>query len=173
MRSVGFIIALSIFATNASTTEWFGEWATGETEAGTYLYAATVNDSGNLLGQYCSPSDGKCIWLLGMASACKEGDHYPILANSDVGARHIYVYCSERRNNNLYNYVFTDFDAIQEIVTKGIIVGFAVPLQSDKFRVIRFDLAGSNRAILSMQAAVEKAQRAAPSKDSGTEDFEL
>jgi len=164
---------LIVAVSSASRAQSFGTWTTGVTDSGEMLYAATVNDSGNLLGQYCSSSTGNCIWLLGMSTACKEGDQYPVLANSDAGAAHIMVYCSAKLDNGLYRYVFTEFDSINHIVTKGLRVGFAIPLQADQFRVVRFDLGGSNRALALMLEAAQKAQTKPSSKATGTRDQDL
>lgn len=145
-----------------------GAWTTGVTNDGGAVYAATVNDSGSLLGQYCFPGEGGCIWFLGMGTSCEEGARYPVLANSDSGATHISVYCSAQVENGLYRYVFTEFDAIDELVKKASRVGFAVPLQSDNFKVIRFDLVGSNRALEVLATAVAKLQESAKTKPSPT-----
>lgn len=167
-------IVFSIASNSSSHAESFGKWHTGTTNSGEKLFfAVTANDSGNLLGQYCSPSTGNCIWLLGMNASCKEGDQYPVLANSDKGAAHILVYCNAKLDNGLYSYVFTDFDTVNDFVMKGSKIGFAVPLQSDQFRVVRFDLIGSNRAISTMRSIAEKTHRRSPSKTTNTRDQDL
>ena len=142
-------------------------WTTGVTDSKDTLYAATVNDSGNVFGEYCKVKDGSCVWLLGMSSACKEGDQYPVLANSDAGSVPVTVYCSAKIAEIGFRYVFTDFKAIDSIVTEAIRVGFAVPLQGDQFRVLHFDLSGSTRAIKQLQAEL---QRRVPPKQPGTSD---
>lgn len=146
------MLLLSPFA----QAEQAGAWTTGVTNDGEAVYAATVNDSGNVLGQYCFPGADSCIWFLGMRTACEEGSTYPVLANSDSGAAHISVYCSDQVDAGLYRYVFSEFDQIDELVRKGMRVGFAVPLQSDNFRVVRFDLTGSVRALDLLETAAAK-----------------
>ena len=136
-----FIIVIIIMALPSHS---FGEWLNGVTDDGESYYAATMNDSGNILGLYCYPASDNCIWLLGMSTACKEGDQYLVLSNSDKGSSPITLYCHRKLTNNVYSYAFTDFDLINNIVTKGIRVGFAVPLESDQFKVIRFNLSSSN-----------------------------
>ena len=142
--------------TNAQQS--FGAWITGETDSnktGVKLYfAATTNDSGNLLGQYCGAEN--CIWLLGMNSSCQSGDSYPVLTNSNKGSIPLYVHCDAKLDNGLYRYVFSNFDAINELIIKGTRIGFAFPLQSDEFRVVRFDLTGSSRAISTMGSAAQE-----------------
>lgn len=167
------VVVLFTATSGVSRAQSFGTWTTGATDSGDFLYAATINDSGNLLGEYCSPSTGNCMWLLGMSTACKEGDQYPVLANSDAGAAQISVYCSAKLDNGQYRYVFTEFDAINNLVTKGLRVGFAVPLQADQFRVIRFDLGSSNQALELMRQTAQAVQKNSPSRTTGTRDQNL
>ena len=149
------------------------EWLTGLTNAGDFFYAATVNESSNLIGEYCSSTTGDCMWVLGMKSACKEGDSYPVLANSDIGTSNLEIHCSVKLDNGYYRYVFTDFDAINNIITKAIDVGFAVPLQAGQFRVLRFDLTGSNRALTSMLSTVNRAQEKLKTNRPSTRDVNM
>lgn len=171
MKSIAHVVlTLATVWLSTAQAQSFGTWDTGTVDSGDALYATTGNDSGNLLGQYCFPADGSCFWLLGMSTGCKEGDQYPVLSNSDAGSAHLEVLCSTQLDNGLYRYVFTDFDAIDNIVTKGLRAGFAVPLQGDQFRVVRFDLRGSNRAVAVMKSAAARAQRSSPAKPTGTKD---
>ena len=153
MRITTLILLASAAAYSVSAqAENFGAWFTGETNDGNFVFAATVNDSGNLLGQYCSPKTGNCLWMLGISTACKLDDKYPILANSDIGAEHLSIHCDKQYEDGLFRYVFSKFDSIDGIIKGGLRVGFALPLQSDNFRVIRFDLSGANRAIKFMHS---------------------
>jgi hypothetical protein len=136
-----------------------------------YVYAATVNDSGHVLGQYCY-SEGTCLWLLGLRTRCSENEKYPALVNADAGAQSIEIYCAGELPGTpgLYTYAFTEFDKVTEFVTKSNRVGIAIPLQSDEFRVIRFDLNGASAAIASMQKVA--AQKTRPARQ-GTRDQKL
>lgn len=137
----------------------FGNWMVGSSSDGASLYAATINDSGNILGQYCSTDNAECIWLIAMTTGCEQGNKYPVLANSDSAASHLEVYCSGKLDGGLYKYAFTNFDLIDDLVRKGSKIGIAIPLQRDQFIVVRFDLAGSMQALTQMRAAVsEKAK---------------
>jgi hypothetical protein len=133
----------------------FGTWTVGTTTNGEYVYAATANDSGNVFGQYCSPSDETCYWLLRLNLTCKIGDSYPLLVNADSGAIHLSVYCFNKLNDSMFQYAMTDFDKTNVMIRGNSRIGFAFPLQSDQFRVIRFDLGGAIAAVNSM---LEKAQ---------------
>jgi hypothetical protein len=134
----------------------YGSWFVDASNSGGFLYAATLNDSGNLFGQYCFLGDGSCMWFLGMSIACKEGEQYPVLVNSDLGAYQLVLLCTGKIENVAYRYAFADFDAVDKIVKKGLRVGFAFPLQSDQFTVIRFNLDGSKSAVTSMREVAIK-----------------
>lgn len=181
MRNLFAILTGMIFVPIAQAAD-FGSWFSDITTSGEAVFSATMNDSGNLLGQYCYLEQGNCVWLLGMDTACKEGDKYVVLANSDTGAAHISVYCGGQLKTGTYQYIFSEFDAVDNIVKEGSRVGFAVPLQRDNFRVVRFDLKGSKQAIVAMQTAVQRAAEKAAerssrqrnqSKSKGTKDLIL
>lgn len=109
-----------------------------------------------------------------MSTACNEGDKYSVLANSDAGAAHISVYCGAQLKGGLYRYIFSEFDAVDNIIKEGARVGFAVPLQSDNFRVVRFNLSGAKSAIALLRAAAEKAaENKTTTKPKGTKDQNL
>jgi len=148
------IVTLLILTGSNSIAQFFGDWFVGD-KPGQYHYAITINDSGAVLGQYCFPS-GNCVWLVAMSARCNEGDQYPILANSDAGAAHLAIQCNGQLENGLYRYVFTDFDLVDSTMKKGSLVGFAIPLDQDQFRVVRFRLNGVKSALATMQSRVEK-----------------
>jgi uncharacterized protein YqjF (DUF2071 family) len=136
------------------------------------MCAGTLNDSGALFGEFCFPESGSCVWLLGMSTICKEGDKYPVLANSDAGSEHLEIYCDQQLDDGLYRYVFANFDAVDDLVKKGTRIGFAIPLQVDQFKVVRFLLNGATPAITSMREIAEKKvnpQKIKPKKN-GTSD---
>lgn len=170
MQRILLAIVLTVILSPLSYAESFGSWTTGVGTSRTYHYAATVNDSGALLGIYCYPSENSCVWILGTFTTCEKGDSYPILANSDTGAIHLSILCDGKADNKLYRYAFTNFDAINDLIKKGAKVGFAVPLQSDEFRVIRFDLGGSNRAIAAMTEKANRETESSPPLKSNTKD---
>lgn len=150
----------------------YRHWETGVTENRDLVYAATVNESGSVLGQYCTPREGQCVWLLGTASACKDGDRYSVLANSDQSAQQLDVYCGRQVDDGLYQYVFSDFSKIDSLVRNGLRIGLALPLQSDNFVVLRFDLGGATYAINSMKQHIATMQKkiAPASAPKGTKD---
>lgn len=168
------LLALIGIPTLDLQAQTFGSWTT-ITNNREYLTALTQNDSGNVLGQWCYPSNGSCIWILALKTQCEKGSEYPVLVNSENwGSASLQVYCDGPLSNmpgpSLYRYVFTNFDGITNPVMKSPRIGFAFPLQGDQFTVVRFDLAGAPSALRAMRAAA--ANRVQPGRR-GTLDEKL
>lgn len=151
------LLAIAGFALlqNSSFAQSFGGW-TVELKGRDYIYAATVKNSGHIFGQYCYSDSGNCIWMLGIRTRCREGAKYPVLANADTGAAQLQIYCFGSLDTGEYVYAFTDFEDIDRIARSGQRVGFAIPLEEDKFRVVRFDLLGATSALNVMRAAASR-----------------
>ena len=135
----------------------YGSWTTGLVSEGDGLYAATVNDSGHVLGQYCFPSSGNCFYVLGLDTSCKKDNSYPVLINSDAGSLKLDLVCDGALDSGKYRYLLNPFDDIDDIVKKANRLGIAIPLRGDQFTVIRFNLNGSNESIAAMRAAASQA----------------
>lgn len=163
-RSILFGGVLFLAAAPLGLSQTFGAGEAGALTDQSGFYAVTVNDSGNLLGMYCFPETDTCIWLVGMVTRCDEDHVYPILANCDTGSLHLELTCGEALENGLYSYVFNSFDSINDLVLKSYKLGLAIPLEGDQFRVIRFDLQGSNEAIVAASTAAAASRRQAPAK---------
>ncbi len=136
------------------------------------FYAATINDSGNVFGQWCDLDDRSCFYLVAFPTRCEEDDKYPVLINSDKGSFSTTLICRGKlKNRNLYRYVFANFDQIDGLAKSAQRVGVAIPLEGDEFRVIRFSLVGASVALTAMRAAGD---RAVPASDRrGTRDQNL
>jgi hypothetical protein len=164
LLSVFFFIALG--ASSLARAEDNGKW-TVVTDDPAMMYAVTFNDSGALFGQYCYPEEGSCLWLLGASTQCEKGHQYPVLANADGGAIPLKLVCqgsSKTGNDVKYTYVFTDFDAVSNLVKNASRIGFAVPLQADQFKVVRFEVDGSAEALAAMRAKASAAMDNAKTK---------
>jgi len=169
MRKLASAVLLVLSLAVQAGAQEVGNWRI-DTKSPEYVYAASVNDSGGLLGEYCFIRDNNCAWLLGMSTACDQGASYPVLANADSGAIQLQVYCDGQLDNGLFRYVFTEFALIDDTVKKSSRIGFAIPLQSDQFKVIRFQTKGAVPALTIMRGAAER--RSGPG-NSGTKDQEL
>jgi hypothetical protein len=139
------VFTASTTITVAQEGQW-GAWTAGLAEDRQSSYAGTINDSGNLLAQYCFLSSGNCVYLLAMSTACKDGSRYPVLVNSDAGSFSTEIVCGGPLNGR-FRYLFSNFELINSAVRDAARIGFAVPLSGDNFRVTRFDLNGSRQAL--------------------------
>lgn len=133
----------------------FGDWSVGVMAGEEGIYAATVNDSGGLLGQYCYKENSKCLWLLANDINCDAGSKYSVLINADSGAATTQVACVKIGGKS--RYVFVDFDLIATTVRDSEWIGIASPLKNGRFQVSRFSLAGAARAVALVNKAVESA----------------
>ena len=103
--------------------------------------------------------------MVSMGINCKEGDQYPALINSDAGACSLNLVCGAKiENENLL--VVNKFEDIDGILRKATLIGFAVPIDNDQFKVSRFNLDGSINAIDLMRAAFEAKKKSEPQKSS-------
>lgn len=147
------LLALLAGAAPLARAAGSGQW-TVSTDNPDMMYAVVLNDSGALFGEYCYPGKQSCMWLISLSTACEDGHQYPVLANSDSGAVHLSIQCQgpiSSGQEKSYAYAFTDFDAVDDLVTHSRRVGFAVPLESDRFRVVRFNIEGSARALAELR----------------------
>lgn len=167
------LVALLVLAQSA-TGQTFGSWtvdASGYARGSSdNVYAMTINDSEAGFGQFCYPASGSCLWILATKTGCKEDSRYPVLASaSKGGAIALEVYCGGKFSD-YFRYIFTDFDAVNELVKGGGRIGIVFPLASGEFRVTRFDLDGATTAISTMRSRAENhAQKA----NTGTRDTKL
>ena len=150
----GILIALLSGSTALSPVvaqSSFGSWYAGASDDKAKHFAITLNDSGNMLGEYCYPkSGGNCYWMFAVSAACVKGDKYPVLVNAESGALYLEIYCYEPAQTGLSQFAFTDFDRSNNIIAKNSRIGIAMPMQGDQFRVVRFDLNGATAALGAM-----------------------
>lgn len=148
----------SAFA-DGTSKEWF--WVTDDSD--NFYYAATLNSSGHLIGQYCFFKSGDCKYLLGAGITCTEGNEYPALINSTSGSTHVTIICGGKvGDQNVF--LLSPFDDIDSIIRNADRIGIAVPMENDKFKVSRFSLSGSTHAIESMRSSAEKKMSKKPVK---------
>lgn len=129
----------------------FANWVTGAMDDNEGYFAATVNDSTSIFGQYCYTGSGQCLWLLAVNINCEDGSRYPVLINGDGGSAQMEIVC--KKLGDKPRYVFSNFDAINNSVKSSKkYIGFAFPLESGLFEVNRFLLDGAPEAIGRMKA---------------------
>ena len=163
-RYAGMAVAMS------GLLAWSGVGLAGDQRVGDWTWniddpelfvAGTENAAGHALAQVCDPSDGSCMYVVGFDIHCDPGHEYPVLVNSDAGSAQLEFVCGDRAGDqNLL--VATDFEAIDDIVKSANKVGFAIPMQGDDFKAVRFSLVGSNEAIDAMREAAATFSRFEP-----------
>jgi len=142
------------------------QWHWGYSADRTNLYAATENDAGSALGQYCWPQSGECYYLLGIDASCDTGTDYPSLVNTEHSAFQVDLYCSHTFQGR-HIYIVGDFEKFDEAVRRSLTIGIAIPMQSGHFQVNRFTLNGSERSIDAMHNASSTYRPGAPTPSPG------
>ena len=143
---VGAALAAVVCSANAADQQ-FGDWSAGLNDPRTVSYAATVNDSGSLLGDYCNFSVGKCFWTIVMEPACTGSATYPVLGNTSSGAVQMQLQCDGKTDNGSYRYLIVDWKNLELLLKDSNLVSFAFPMQGGVFKVIRFSLTGRTDAV--------------------------
>ncbi len=143
-------LSLTSFTFSAMAQE-FANWVTGAMDDNEGYFAATVNDSNSIFGQYCYTESNQCLWLLAVNINCEDGSRYPVLINGDGGSAQMEIVC--KKLGDKPRYVFSNFDAINNSVKSSKkYIGFAFPLESGLFEVNRFLLDGAPESIGRMKA---------------------
>jgi hypothetical protein len=97
------------------------DWQAGVTDDRSTMYALTTNDSGNVLGEWCSLSSGDCTWMLGLTTDCEQESSYPVLANTDTLAAPLTIKCGGKiEDSQLSRYQFSNFKDIAKLLKKPI-----------------------------------------------------
>jgi hypothetical protein len=160
-RALQLLMALLLSAAPLvvrADTESFGNWMVGTIEGGEGYFAATVNDSNAVLGQYCYLESGDCLWLLATSTNCEDGERYPVLVNADGGSAQLELVC--RKLGKKPRYIFSNFESIDKSIrNSGKYIGFAFPLQSGLFQVDRFLLDGAVESLVRMRAVAKGGTR--------------
>jgi hypothetical protein len=115
--------------------------------------AGTQNESGSVLGLACN-SSGQCVVFMTPASQfqCVNGSKHPIFVNSNSGAALLQTVCARvpQGGKKRIVLVFEDFEQVTKLILRDEMAGFCIPMTSGNFRVVRFSLSGSARALKSI-----------------------
>lgn len=152
MKKSILVVFLLIFTQSSfAQLQYFGEWAVGELDKKSGMFAGTGNDSGGLLSQYCYLSSQDCYWTMSNGSTkCEDEESYPAMVNADGGAFHIDMYCYKAASG-VARMAFKNFSLIDGAIKKSKSVSIVVPLAGGGFRVTRFLLNGADAAIATMR----------------------
>ena len=99
---------LTALATSAAATESHGDWLAFMSNDATAAYAVTTNDSGHILGAFCSSGGAPCEWRISIPLACEADAEYPALASVPHGAAHLTLRCLGPLKGGNYRYGFID-----------------------------------------------------------------
>jgi hypothetical protein len=145
------IFALMIFpiCLAASAGQRIGAWEVSLV-AEDMQVAQTVNSAGSLAGVLCFISTNACSAYISSDVACEEKAKYPLMINATTGANLSMSTCITVKNAQFL--MIDNFAATVAAFESGGEVGFAIPLEGGKFRVLRFDCAGATAAIRQARA---------------------
>ncbi|TFI57692.1 hypothetical protein E2493_13670 [Sphingomonas parva] len=118
----------------------YEDWTVGHADP--YVFAYTENASHSEFGLICR--DG-CIFYLDVQLACEDGHAYPAMMNSRNGSDTFDLQCILVDGSPLLTAGPTD--TLVGAIKSGGEIGFAVPLESGRFNVARFSLAGGVEAL--------------------------
>jgi hypothetical protein len=147
-------------------TRTFDDWVVTVDDDGTSIYAATVNDSGEMFAEMCFLSSGSCNWVLGISTACKEDHVYAVLANSSITAKALDITCLKELGDGTHVYSF-EWKPLESVIKGASWVGMAIPMEGDAFQVVRFSLKGLDASTKLLESTFLKAMEKAP-KPQGT-----
>jgi len=152
------LVTFAICATSTAQTKSFGDWTVMISDDKNDLIAATTVDSDKWFGYRCFGKLGKCAHSLNLAIVCEDRKVYPVLVNSNYSAAAIDCTCS--KNGDSYELI-PNYDAIHDLVIKSSgYIGFAVPMQSGQFKVVRFSLDGVKEAMALAERAIKNVDSA-------------
>jgi hypothetical protein len=152
-----------------------GDWGVAFSKDRTQVLAVVVNQSNDVLGEFCFFDGGKCYWAVGNKTQCKEGDSYLFLVNTDEGAVSLVGKCVGWDNTmNTYDYEF-DWKGIEGALkdSHATAVAFAMPLTNTQINVIRFSLKGITEATADAEARFNAKLRSQPPKNRDSSDTTL
>ena len=134
---------LTALATSAAATESHGDWLAFMSKDATAAYAVTTNDSGHMLGAFCSSGGAPCEWRISIPLACEADAEYQALASAPHGTAHLTLRCLGPLKSGNYRYGFTDDKETYEIVTGGEKRRSASLGSSSRSRTANFGCSGS------------------------------
>ena len=161
-----FGLSLAVISSvSFAQTKSFPQWGTGITDDKDGFYAATGNDSGGILGQYCLTDQSLCYWILVNSVKCEKDATYPALVNSEAGSDSVAMLCWPMPDGKP-RFAFKSFNGIDDLIRKSSNIGIAFPMESGTFKVSRFNVSGANVALDYMRGFAEKAIAKKPSAKS-------
>ena len=156
IRKLSFVLVAMVVAwqVHAAAPAVYGDWVTGTGADNTFLFASSVNDSGDTFGEYCYFKLKKCMWYLMLRTPCHSGDRTPVVAKSDASSSPLVVVCiGQMPSGERYSDGFEDWKSLESSITDSVHVGFTIPVASNKTTEVRFSLNGRDRSQQAMESS--------------------
>ena len=154
MKRIGFALVMiclsgSVWADKQTIGDWVLDIQSEFSEA------YTGNDSGSTFGFLCG-SDS-CSAYLDVKSHCDENSSIPMLINAESGSAYVSAKCTHFPQAGSVRYIAVIEDKlIATAISSGAAIGFAMPMLSGEFKVVRFSLDGALRATDLAASVVKK-----------------
>ena len=110
------------------------------------IQIAKVENGENATGIICVISSNSCLAYATLGFDCEDGHKYPLLINAATGAFNSLATC-KHIIPELKIIVIEEFELMVSAFESGGEVGFATPLKSGQFKVVRFSTIGATAAI--------------------------
>ncbi len=136
------ILLLSILASTAYAQQ--AVWINDNSLPG-YQFARITNAEGSTAGYVCNIANKACDAYLFSGASCEEGELYPLMVNSPLGAYSMTAKCLTLGKYQLL--IMVENKSAVEAFQSGGEIGFALPMASGAFKVFRFTTAGATAAI--------------------------
>jgi hypothetical protein len=148
LKHAAFFLALLGSGSAFSAEQKFNDWSVDYSNDKSRIYAATVNDSGSVFGEFCTLATGKCLWILGMSVTCDGKSNIPLLASAANGSASLELQCGGKiEGGTIYQYFFTKWQDVEALIKDSSNVGFAFAMANGQFKVSRFSLSGRSDAV--------------------------
>lgn len=122
----------------------FKDWISMSSD--TFNMAITMNEEESLLGQYCYFKSKKCIYQITIHIECDEGGDYPALLVVKSGSQALDLLCVTSDSQSS-TFAVIGFDEFDQVIRGQSRIGIAVGMADERFKVSRFSLKGSVKAI--------------------------
>lgn len=162
------VLAGCMGAANAQVT--FDDWVVvnADDNSGDVIAATSTDSTGKeLLAYRCFVKSQECLHVLLVESSCEADAEYPMLLNAATGASMVTGVCSKVKSSD--QLLLKPYELLRKQLKSGTgLLGFAVPMQSGSFRVLRFSLKGSTAASAAAERLIQERVRAKPSLGRGS-----
>lgn len=138
-------MVFSSLAAASNPIETFADWSVVRAAESADLIAITHNKAGGYLAFRCFTDTQKCVHVLSAKFECKVGAGYPVLVNTHATALSIQTSCISGAVS--HELLADDQSQIHEALKQDGVIGFAFPMDSGLFKVVRYSLNGAREAM--------------------------